>query len=101
MRDDLAQLRAALFVEKRMAGDVREVKIAFEVVDGTLAGDLRGLLHREAVKRGTTPEQRLHARRQIGFEPQALLLFVQYPILKRVHVSPFPDRKSTRLNSSH
>ena len=33
MRDHLAQLRAALFVEERMAGDIGEVKIAFEVVD--------------------------------------------------------------------
>src|ERR1043165_7292310 len=97
MRDDLAQLRAALFVEKRMAGDVREVKIAIEVGDGTLAGDVRGLLHREAVKGGKAPEQRLHARRQIGFEPQALLLFVQYPILKRVHVSPFPRSEERRV----
>jgi hypothetical protein len=33
VRDDLAELGAALFVEQRMAGDIGEVKIAFEVVD--------------------------------------------------------------------
>src|SRR4051812_3270610 len=87
MRDDFAELRAALFVEKRMAGQIGKVKIAFEVIDRALPGDLRTLLHREAVERGATPEQRLHARRQVGFEPQALFFSVS-PVLKRVH--PFP-----------
>src|SRR5262245_49010772 len=87
VRDDFAQLRAALFVEQRMAGDVGEVKIPFQVVDGTLARYLGGLLYREAVQRRAATEQRLHARRQVGFEPQALLFFVS-PVLKCVHKPP-------------